>query len=83
MNFRDDRLPPLWVERSDLTWESDLSEHELYLESLDERPSRVVPRADSSLAAHQGVDTTLSPRVDGRPGSYLELPGPNLEKEGK
>lgn len=48
MNFRDDHSKPLWVERSDVYWQSDLSPYELDLEDLDGRPSR--PRIPSCEA---------------------------------
>lgn len=37
----DDTRRPLSTERSDHTWESDMTDHELALQALDERPSRV------------------------------------------
>lgn len=48
MNFRDDHSKPLWVERSDHTWGSDLTYTERDLEDLDGRPSR--PRIPSCEA---------------------------------
>lgn len=42
MNLRDNPSKALWMEKSDLEWETDLSPYELDMLELDERPSRTL-----------------------------------------
>lgn len=78
MRFSEDRLPPLWVERFDTYYGADLTPHDLYLEELDERPSRfTASRRVPAATGTPGADRTVTPSLTASGGTRLPAPGPN------
>lgn len=80
MRFDEPRSKPLWLERSDQTWGTDLtgSEFDAELDDLPPRHLRLIHGVPATTGTRPGADPspTVAPLHRTSPAGHPSLPGP-------